>query len=126
LIADSTPLQRHVVRGAETPVDSFPWGTIQWLDGQALTGTETLTFGAVVIQPGQHNPEHHHPNCDEVLFVLEGELRHTVGDESHLLGPGDLIHIPQGVRHQGLNVGTVPCRVVVAYNSGRRRMVVDS
>lgn len=112
-----------VVRGDQQPIERHEWGTIQWLDGQAVTGTERLTVGLVTINPGAGNPEHHHPNCDEALLVLEGELEHTLGEELFRLAPGDLLHIPAGTRHRARNLGAVVCRVVVSYDSGRREVV---
>jgi quercetin dioxygenase-like cupin family protein len=93
------------------------------MDSAEITGSEVLTFGVVQIEPGQANPEHLHPNCDEILYLLEGELLHTLGEEEIHLRAGDTIHIPQGVRHRARNPGTVPARMVVTYNTGRRQMV---
>lgn len=122
-MSESGGLRVNVVRGSEAPLDTFSWGSIQWLDNAGLTGSETLTLGAVEILAGQANPEHYHPNCDEVLYVVSGELNHTLGDEVHHLQAGDIIHIPRGVRHQGRNDFDRPCRVVVAYNTGRRETI---
>ncbi|MGH2530684.1 MAG: cupin domain-containing protein, partial [Thermomicrobiales bacterium] len=75
----------------------FPWGSIQWLcSGDRLADAET-TFGYVEIRPGQKNPKHLHPNSDEVLYLIDGELAHSLGDELHHLTAGMAIHIPRGV-----------------------------
>ncbi|HET6382157.1 MAG TPA: cupin domain-containing protein [Armatimonadota bacterium] len=120
----STPeLKRAVVRRGAAPTAAFPWGAITWMDCAEITGSETLTFGVVRIDAGQSNPAHRHPNCDEALHVLEGELVHSLGDEEYVLKAGDTIHIPQNMVHQARNPGTIPCRIVVAYNTGRRQVV---
>lgn len=119
-------LFRSLVPGDSQPVQPFPWGTIQWLDSAAITGGETLTFGVVEFAPGEGNPIHHHPNCDEILFVLEGDIRHLLGHDELPMGPGDLIHIPKGVRHRARNVGATPARVVVCFDSGWREVVNES
>ncbi|MGH2530872.1 MAG: cupin domain-containing protein, partial [Thermomicrobiales bacterium] len=76
---------------------AFPWGSIQWLcSGDRLADAET-TFGYVEIRPGQKNPKHLHPNSDEVLYLIDGELAHSLGDELHHLTAGMAIHIPRGV-----------------------------
>ena len=116
-------LTRYVVRTGDVEAKTFDWGHIIWLDNAELTGSETLTVGIVVIEPGKSNPEHYHPNCDETLLLLEGELVHTVGDESYTLAAGDLIHIPAGVRHRATNTGNAPAKMVVSYNTGRRGFV---
>ena len=103
--------------------ESFDWGSIQWLvSGRQLPDSQ-LTFGHVTIAPGARNTRHYHPNCDEVLFVIEGELDHTLGDEVLHLSPGSTIHIPTGVRHDAVNTGATTARVVVAYSTGDRRTV---
>jgi quercetin dioxygenase-like cupin family protein len=113
----------HVISADEVETERFDWGQITWLDCAALTGSETLTVGMVYIYPGATNPPHTHPNCDESLVLLQGELRHTIGDEVFDLKAGDLIHIPQGKRHQAESVGWEPARMMVCYNTGRREVV---
>lgn len=119
----STTPSGPVIHAGETPTEQFPWGSITWLDSQEITGTEVLTFGVVTIEPGHGNPEHHHPNCDEILYLLAGSLQHTLAEEVFTLNTGDLIHIPQGVWHRAWNEGTETAKVVVTYNTGRRQVV---
>jgi quercetin dioxygenase-like cupin family protein len=78
----------------------------------------------VQIEPGRKNPRHHHPNSDEVLYLLEGELEHSLGNEVHHLEPGMAIHIPQGVDHDAYNGGRVTARMLVAYPTSDRRVVM--
>lgn len=120
---DRAQLTRYVVRSGDVETKRYEWGEITWLDNAELTGSETMTVGIVIIEPGMSNPEHHHPNCDETLLLLEGELVHTLGEKSFTLYPGDLIHIPVGVRHRARNTGRVPAKMVVSYNTGRREVV---
>jgi quercetin dioxygenase-like cupin family protein len=44
-------------------------------------------------------PLHAHTQEDEVWYVLEGEIRFTVGDETRTGGPGTFAYIPRGVAH---------------------------
>lgn len=104
--------------------DHFPWGSIQWLCSGLLYGDAQQTFGYVSILPGNKNPQHHHPNSDEMLLLLEGELIHSLDDEDFHLRPGMAIHITQGVRHDARNVGTVTARMVVAYPTSDRQVVM--
>jgi len=120
-----TTLTRPVIHAGDTPTDTFPWGTITWIDSAAITGSETLTIGIVQIEAGQQNPRHCHPNCDEALLLLEGELVHWIGEEEYLLRPGSLVHIPTGAPHQARNPGATPARMMVSYNTGRREMVLS-
>lgn len=112
--------QRVAVVDQVTP-SVFDWGAIHWLvSGQQFAGSQ-MTFGHVEIKPGHKNAKHYHPNCDEVLYLLEGELDHSVGDDVFHLTPGMAIHIPTGVGHDAINRGRTVARMVVAYSSGDRQ-----
>lgn len=102
----------------------FEWGSIQWLCSGQVYDDAQQTFGHVRILPGQKNPRHHHPNSDEMLLLLEGELNHSLGGEIFRLTPGDAIHIPQGVEHDALNTGDTVARMIVAYPTSDRRVVM--
>lgn len=101
----------------------FPWGTIAWLANRELTGGSAgLTFGVVTIRPGERNMAHLHSNCDELVYVERGRIEHTLEEASATLGPGDLIHVPQGRRHSAWNLGTTDARLIVVYNTADRRI----
>ena len=103
---------------------AFDWGSIQWLVSDQLQTDSRMTFGFVQIKPGVKNPKHLHPNCDEVLYLLEGELEHSLGEERFRLRPGMAIHIPAGVSHDAINLGQGVARMVVAYSDGDRQTVM--
>ncbi|MGV3571616.1 MAG: cupin domain-containing protein [Ramlibacter sp.] len=44
-------------------------------------------------------PPHSHKHSDEVLYVLEGRLRHVIDGVVRDLGPGDTIFTPRGAVH---------------------------
>lgn len=99
--------------------DDFPWGRIAWLCNGNLDEDAEITVGQVVIEPGEKNPRHSH-DCDEVLFLYEGELEHSYGDEVHVMKPGDAIRVPKDIPHDARNTGTVPARMVIAYPTPHR------
>ncbi|MCU4975483.1 cupin domain-containing protein [Halobacteria archaeon AArc-m2/3/4] len=113
-------IDRLVTTAADQRTVEFDWGTIVWRDSAELTGTDSLTVGTVTIEPGAHNAEHVHPNCDEALHLCSGELRHSVGDESVELEAGDLVHIPRGEPHQAWNEGDEEAVAVIVYDTGER------
>ena len=112
-----------VTRLSETTAEEFPWGTLNWLMGQAIDPDAKQTFGMAVIQPGQQNPPHYHPNCEEILYVVSGTCEHTYGDDSYQLKPGDSIRVPAGVIHHAINNGDVPLRAIISFSSGDRQTV---
>lgn len=95
------------------------WGSLTWLAGAELTGSE-ITVGRTVIKPGRANPRHSHDNCEEVLYLLQGHLLHSIGEETVELAPGDTIIVPAGVMHNALNTGSVEADMIVSFSSGRR------
>lgn len=44
-------------------------------------------------------PLHTHSREDEFWFVLEGEIRFVIGDESRIGGPGTFVYIPRNMPH---------------------------
>lgn len=115
----------EVIRRGEAPQENYPGGEIHWLTSRAVNGARELTVGYTVIEVGKRNPLHRHPNCEESLYVLEGEIEHTVeGTPNVRMGPGDAILIPRDRVHQAINVGPVPARLLVSFSSAERETVI--
>ena len=116
-------MERRVVDTAHGDRTEFPWGSITWLHSGAFSGSEELTLGEVIIKAGKANPTHTHANCEEVLYLIEGELEHTCGDEPvYRLKPGGSICIQRGIPHNARCVSETDARMVVAYSSAYREM----
>jgi quercetin dioxygenase-like cupin family protein/type 1 glutamine amidotransferase len=112
-----------VIRGADAQVIQYPWGHLTWYVSRALKNSDTMTVGEAVIKPGQENPRHFHPNCDEVLHVLKGHIINTMGDESVEMNPGDTVNIPAGIHHNAKNIGTEDAVLAISYSSADRQVV---
>lgn len=54
-----------------------------------------------------------HPESDQVLLLLEGELSAEIAAESTPVHPGDSLTIPAGIKHKFTNPGA---QVAVAYS----------
>ena len=81
-----------VIRKGEARRMELDWGVIEWLASGEDDTADELTLGYVVIEPGQANPEHSHPNCEEALHVVSGEIEHTVEGEPNVrMKDGDTI-----------------------------------
>jgi quercetin dioxygenase-like cupin family protein len=101
------------------------WGSLTWLAGGKLGNAEGVTLGRVVIHRGRSNPRHGHMNCEEVLYLLAGELEHTVGAETVRMKAGDTLTVPAGVFHNATSVGDVDADMIVAYSSSNRDFVPE-
>lgn len=95
------------------------WGRLVWLSNRARSGIEA-TVGYVEIAPHTSNPTHRHHTCSETLFVLEGSLKHLVGEETVSLVPGDVLVVPPSMAHGARNTGDTTARMVVVYDIGDR------
>ncbi len=66
------------------------------------------------VPPGSNvPPPHSHSANEELVYVLEGTLRYTVGGETRDLGPGDSMATPRGVVHGFSNPHAATARALV-------------
>ena len=104
-------------------VEQYVWGEVRWLHA-AETGAEKLTVGEMVINPGGENRPHYHPNCEEVLYLVSGELEHCFEKSKALrMKAGMSVLIPPGMRHHSRCVGDEPARTLVAYSSANHQII---
>ena len=103
-----------------------PWGVLRWIAGGEIANATGLTLGRVIIKAGHANPRHAHPGCEEVLYLLAGRLEHTLGDETHILEPGDAITIAAGVFHNAKALGEKDAEMIVAFDSAERDFVLEA
>jgi len=114
-------MRKRVVHPGQGDRHDYDWGSITWLHSGSFSGSEELTLGEVVIKAGLANPIHTHANCEEVLYLLEGELEHTCGDEEpYRLGPGSSICIQRGLPHNARCTSRNDARMLVSYSSAYR------
>jgi quercetin dioxygenase-like cupin family protein len=118
------PMETAILtRADKNDVVKFPWGRINWHVSGPLGNSDSMTTGIVMIETGQANPRHFHPNCDEVLHVLQGRIRHTMNDVTVEMGPGDTVSIPKGVLHNATNIGASPAVMAIGFSSPWREVV---
>ena len=113
-----------VVRAGEYRREELDGGTLFWFTSREQGNSETLTTGMCTLLSGAANPRHYHPNCDEVLYVLEGQILHSFGDEETELKPGDVISITAGTIHNARNIGVGDARLMICFSSADRQTVI--
>ncbi len=116
-------MKATVIRKNEVSVTETDWGSLQWLvSEQSAPGTH-MTLGRVTFKPGESNAEHRHPNCEEILFVVEGVIEHTFPKGGRVrLEAGDCIVLPQGGNHQATNIGDTDAVTLAIYNTPDREI----
>jgi quercetin dioxygenase-like cupin family protein len=82
----------------------YSWDRMSW---EAVTGEisrkvingASVTVAQIDLKQGAIVPEHAHPN-EQVTIVLRGTLRFRIGDEEHVLHPGDVLVTPSNAPHR--------------------------
>jgi len=79
----------------------------------AQDGEEDLVRFKWRSMPGGAITEHLHPHQEERFMIAAGEAHFTVNGEERVVGPGETIVVPIGVRHSESNPGAVAIEGVV-------------
>ncbi len=111
-----------LVRAEQSSVVTADWGRLTWYASGKQGNSRHMTLGICVIHPGKNNPLHSHPNCVEILRVLQGRIRHTTESGEVEMNPGDVITIPIDFPHQARNVGEVDAVLEIAFSSPDRQV----
>ncbi len=102
---------------------NYDWGSIKWLCDMKVTPGSQQSFGYAFVLPGKTNPEHRHTTCDEIIYMLAGELTVYAHGERMTLVPGQTAMIPQGVRHLVVNEGWEPVVYVASFSAAYRKTI---
>ena len=84
-----------------------------------VDGSHTASLGIFELSvPPASNvpPPHSHSNNEEIVYVLEGTLRYSVGSDTRDLTPGQTMHTPKGTVHAFSN----------PYGSVARALIINS
>ena len=49
---------------------------------------------------GTRVARHSHPTAEQVMWIVEGDVTMTVGDETKTLGAGDVVVVNRGIEHE--------------------------
>lgn len=82
--------------------------TFPMLGAHGTQQTATVYFE---IEPGDHLGRHT-DSAEELLFILEGDMEVTIGDEKSTASKGTLALVPQMVPHDLRNIGTSKAKVL--------------
>lgn len=109
-------------RASESNAASIPegWGSLCWLASKKVGNAAGITVGRVIIKSGQSNPRHSHSGAEEVLYLLRGRLRHTVGDGEVVMEAGDTLVLGPDIFHNATSIGDEDADMIVAYPTGVR------
>jgi mannose-6-phosphate isomerase-like protein (cupin superfamily) len=70
---------------------------------------------AMTIPPGGEIGEEVHEHVDQILLFVEGEATAVLDGARSSVGPNDLVFVKAGTRHNFINAGQSPLRLVTIY-----------
>ena len=79
------------------------------------SGGENLTVVEASVDPGAGLGLHVHPCYEEATMIMEGEIQAVLEGETRILGPGDVLLAPAGVKHTITNQSDEPAKVLAIY-----------
>jgi quercetin dioxygenase-like cupin family protein len=100
------------VLSAETSPEELDWGSLRWMSHPPSTGARQLTVIEVTLTPGGGHDFHKHPDQEEVIYVISGEVEQWLGTEKRMLRPGDSVFIEADVVHASFNIGDGDARLL--------------
>lgn len=97
-------MKNAFITEAEAIKEDFKGRTNYWLCRPEVCAAEGLQICRAVLPAGECHNFHTHPELEEVIYVLEGEVEQWVEKEKRILKPGEVAHIPKGIVHATFNV----------------------
>lgn len=100
------------VSASEVLRQEVDWGALAWFSGPAQSGSKNLVVLEVTLNPGCGHNFHKHPQQDELIYVMEGQIEQWIDRNRRVLEPGDSAYIGAGVVHASFNLGKEPAKLV--------------
>jgi quercetin dioxygenase-like cupin family protein len=98
-------MSAHVfITEAEAIKEEHKGRTNFWVCRPEIVAAEGLQICRAALPAGEGHNFHRHPELEEVIYVLEGEVEQWVEKEKRVLKPGEVAHIPRDVVHATFNV----------------------
>ena len=92
------------ISSAEVRREELSWGSLAWFSSPTVSNAEDLVVLEVTLSPGGGHNFHKHPNQEEVIYVIEGEIEQWIDRDNRRLGAGDSAFIGADVAHASFNV----------------------
>jgi len=92
------------ISSREVKREQVDWGALAWFSSPVASAAKNLVVLEVNLKSAGGHNFHKHPDQEEVIYVLEGEVEQWVDREKRLLGRGDSAFIGAGVVHASFNV----------------------
>ncbi|MGG3468771.1 cupin domain-containing protein [Neobacillus pocheonensis] len=77
-----------------------------------LTKGPNVDIGVVLLKPGDDHDNHYHTTCEEIFYILEGEIDIYINGEPVHVKPGDMLQVRPMEAHYLKNTNTVDFKAV--------------
>ena len=101
------------ILSTEVEREQLDWGVMGWISHPSNTQAKLLTVMEVTLGPGGGHNFHKHPDQEEVISVVSGEIEQWLESEKTTLKPGDSIFIKPDIVHASFNVSDQPAMLMV-------------
>lgn len=120
-------MKGRFITSAEVEREQLDWGELGWISRPSITGGTDIVVIEVTLKPGKGHNFHKHPNQEEVITVVSGEIEQWLEQDKQTLKPGDSIFIDTNIVHASFNVSDKPARLMVVLGpcDGEGGYVVD-
>ena len=81
---------------------------------EVITGEHEQVV-VMTVPVGQDIGEEVHPRTDQVLVFVDGQAEAQLDGQSSTVGPNDLVFVHAGTRHNFINIGDEPLRLITIY-----------
>lgn len=105
----------------KTKFAPMDWGSMEWLLDDSIKPGADMSVAVMIVKMGEMAPAHSHPNCHEFIFLSQGSIEQTLGDEKRVMKAGESAFVPAGTVHATRNLGTEDARLIVTYSAGMRK-----
>lgn len=85
--------------------EQLDWGELGWISRPSMTNAKDVTVIEVSLKAGHGHDFHKHPNQEEVIYVINGEVEQWLETEKCILRAGDSIFIGVNAVHASFNTG---------------------
>jgi len=96
----------------EATREQLDWGILGWLSHPPGTGASQLTVIEVELMPGFGHNFHKHPDQEEVIYVVDGQVEQWLEKDHQVLTNGDSVFIGANVVHASFNVSDKPAKLL--------------
>jgi quercetin dioxygenase-like cupin family protein len=100
------------ISSREVDREEAGWGSLAWFSGPIVSNAKSLVVIEVTLNPPGAHSFHKHPNQEEVIYVIEGEIEQWVDGEKRILRPGDSAFIAADVVHASFNTSSRIARLL--------------